>query len=37
MCEGKVKVLPIHAMKGRMEMEVMRHSLITSALGGGEW
>lgn len=23
--------------RGRMEMEVMRHSLLASALGGGEW
>jgi len=36
-CVGKGKVLPVRVVKERIEMEVKRHSLLTSALDGGEW
>jgi len=36
-CVGKGKVIPLHTVKGRVQMEVKRDSLLTSALDGSEW
>lgn len=35
--KGKGKIVPIHTKKAYEGVEVQPHSLLTSAVDGGEW